>query len=292
MTEGISIIIITMNRAKELTKTIELLKQQKCSYPYEILIIDQASTDETQTMFSHLKSPFLYFRFDKNFGVSGGRNRGAKLAHYSYMVFLDDDAHFLDDHALEKIYERMKKSDYNLFAFKILNNDGDLYNWPYNNRLLKKSDDEFVAGTFIGCGHAIKKPFFNIVKGYSDVLFFWGEESELVMKSIGYDGKAVQYIGAIRIVHRVKGNGRNTYDAKRFYYQVRNRLYLYSELVPRIAFCYKYYYLMGYWYKAKKNGWMKEYRKGILDHKKMSVEYDKKLKISEFIKYEKIVLKG
>ena len=112
------------------------------------------------------------------------------------------------------------------------------------------------------------------------------------MKSVGYDNQAVQYVGEIKIIHRVKGNGRNTYDAKRFYYQVRNRMYLFKELVPSLAFGYILYYRCGYLVKAMKNNWLTEYRMGIIDSKKMNAEYSKKLTMKQFNLYNKYCRKG
>lgn len=283
--EGISVIIITRNRCFELRKTIEYLQCQKCNYPFEVLIVDQDSTDDTQTLFCNMQRPFRYVRLDKNYGVAGGRNRGVKLASYNNMVFIDDDAHFVDNNALERIMHFMNNNHHNLFALHVLNNENELYNWPYGKNMVKFADENFMCKTFIGCGHAIKKDFFYKVGGYSDALFFWGEESELVMKSFKYSRDGVQYIGNIKIVHRVSGNGRNTYDATRFYYQVRNRMYIYKELVPAIAFLYKWYYQLGYFIKAQKNHWMKEYSKGMKDYKRMPIMNNQKLSLSQFFSY-------
>lgn len=285
--EGLSLIIITRNRCAELVKTIELISEQKCNFPYEVIIVDQASTDKTQKEFEDIRKPFRYIRLEKNYGVSGGRNRGAGLAKYNNMVFLDDDAHFVKKDGMMRIADIMNESRMNLFAFHIYNLEGGLYNWPYGLKKAKHADDDFQCGTFIGCGHGIKKDFFNKVGGYSEALFFWGEESELVMKSIAFNGEAVQYCGDVQIVHRVMGNGRNTYDAQRFYYQVRNRMYLYRELIPCYAFFYKLYYEFGYYLKAKRNGWIKEYKKGMTDYKKMQLYNVKKLTLRQLIRYIK-----
>lgn len=285
--DGVSVIIITRNRCDELKKTIQYLQEQECNIPYEVLIVDQASTDETQAAFHDLKPPFVYKRLDKNYGVSGGRNRGVKLSSYNNMIFIDDDAHFVEKNALEKIADFMNHSKHNLFAFHILNNEGGLYNWPYGKRKKEHANNDFVCKTFIGCGHAIKREFFELAGGYSDALFFWGEESELVMKSFKYTGMGVQYVGNVQIVHRVNGNGRNTYDAKRFYYQVRNRMYLYKELVPSIAFMYKWYYQIGYLVKAIRNRWVKEYHDGMRDYKTMAIKKCK-LTIYQFFQYIKL----
>ena len=159
-TKGLSVIIITQNRAEELKKTIELLKTQKCRVPYEILIIDQASTDETKTLFSEMKLPFRYIRLNNNYGVSGGRNRGVKYSKYNNLVFIDDDANFVDENALERISDIMDNSECNLFAFQVKNLEGGFYNWPYKNSLKKYSKNHFLKKLMdiqINCFFGVKK---------------------------------------------------------------------------------------------------------------------------------------
>lgn len=279
---GMSIIIITYNRASELKQTIRELLKEKCNFPWEIIVIDQNSSDETKDIFA-TKLPYVkYVRLNKNLGVPGGRNVGAKHALYEYLFFIDDDANLGKDTTLQKIYDEIAQDTvHSMFAFKISNLDGGLYNWPYGEKRKKNAIDKFECKFFIGCGHLIRKSFFDKVDGYTDAMFFWGEETELILKSVISGDFPVLYLGNIEIIHRVHGNGRNTFDSKRFYYQVRNRLYLVNTYYSYIdCVIYKLYYLLGYLVKALKHGWILEYKRGINDSKIMLCDSLNKKKIS------------
>lgn len=269
---GMSIIIITYNRALELKQTLKELLEQKCEFPWEILVIDQNSSDKTSDLCKN-NSPFLkYIRLEKNLGVAGGRNVGARYAQYEYLFFIDDDASLGKDTTLQMIYNEIQRDTvHSMFAFKIKNLDGGLYNWPYGEKHKKNVTGRFECKFFIGCGHLIRKSFFDKVDGYTDNLFFWGEETELVLKSLISEDFPVLYLGNVEIIHRVHGNGRNTYDSNRFYYQVRNRFYMVNTYYSYLdCVFYKSYYLFAYLIKAVKNGWLSEYIKGLLDSKSMT----------------------
>lgn len=287
--DGISIIIITFNRKKDLEHTLSLLGDLECDHPWEVIIIDQNSSDGTDELFAIERKNVTYVSLTKNLGVAGGRNVGVKHAQYEYMVFIDDDANFTQNNALNKIYNMMTDNpDFGLFAFRINNLDGGLYNWPYGKEKLKKSKEQFICKFFIGCGHGVKKSFFDKVGGYSDELFFWGEETELILKSIACNRQAVFYDGTIEILHRVKGNGRNA-NSGRFYYQVRNRLYIIRNMYPKIAMpIFELYYRIGYLIKAIKNGWLAEYNNGIKDSSLMTPSIKQRLGIRQLIRYVKL----
>jgi GT2 family glycosyltransferase len=283
--KGISIIIITYNRKEELKCTLSKLVKMQSVYPYEIIIIDQNSNDETSTLFDKNFENVRYIRLDKNLGVAGGRNLGASYAQYEFMVFIDDDAHFLENEALNQIFEYMEGEKADLFAFQIRNLDGGLYNWPYSSGKKKMVNKAFKANKFIGCGHAIKKSFFENVNGYSECLFFWGEETELVLKAFATTQSPVLYNGKIKIMHRVHENGRNNTDRNRFYYQVRNRLYIIDSLMPKCVHFLKLYYKLGYFIKAIRKGWTEELFRGIKNVNQMPRLSIKKINLRNLIRY-------
>lgn len=289
---GISIVMITFNRAKDLEKTIGILRTSNYICPMEILVVDQNSSDGTEEVckrnsreFSNLK----YYHLNENLGVAGGRNFGASKASYEYLIFLDDDANFVDGNAFAQIYNLMnEESEYALFAFQVKNLEGGYYNWPYGDEKKKKANEVFEGKFFIGCAHAIKASWFEQVGGYSSQLFFWGEETELVLKSIAHGGKGVYYDGSIIALHRVHGNGR-VMDGDRFYYQVRNRMYLIKELYPRgIKVLFNIYYCIGYLLKALKHKWMQNLKKGIHDFRMMKCPENCELTWKQFLVYMKL----
>ncbi len=103
-----SIIIPTYNREKILYKCLQALNKQ--SYPankFEIIIINDNSTDNTETMINNIKiKPNLIYRNKDHSGPAGARNTGLKIAKGEFIVFIDDDiivnSAFLDAHIQEQ----------------------------------------------------------------------------------------------------------------------------------------------------------------------------------------------
>ena len=88
----ISAIICTHNRDRYLAKAIDSLLIQTCEH-YEILIIDNASTDRTREVAqSYLANPRVRYHYEATLGLSVARNTGAKLSTAPLLAYLDDDA--------------------------------------------------------------------------------------------------------------------------------------------------------------------------------------------------------
>ncbi len=87
----VSIIIPTYNRETLLLKALDSIFQQTFQ-DFEILIIDDASTDNTEQVVRNLNHEKIrYFRLDKNGGQCVARNYGIKRAEGDYIAFLDSD---------------------------------------------------------------------------------------------------------------------------------------------------------------------------------------------------------
>jgi len=87
----ISVIIPTYNRAGLLKRAVESVLEQ--SYDnFELLVVDDGSTDETADFVTGLDDPRLrYLRQPRNMGVAAARNRGMREARGSLIAFLDSD---------------------------------------------------------------------------------------------------------------------------------------------------------------------------------------------------------
>jgi glycosyltransferase involved in cell wall biosynthesis len=96
----VSIIIPTFNRLKFLQRAIASIEAQ--SYQnYEIIIVDDASTDETQAYLQ--KSKHKSVHLSENRGVSYARNRGLALAQGTLISFLDSDDQWHEDKLLHQV---------------------------------------------------------------------------------------------------------------------------------------------------------------------------------------------
>lgn len=89
-----SVIINTYNNEKTIKKTLTSVIEQTFKN-YEILLIDDASKDDTLKVATQLLAKgnrkYLIRKNKKNCGIAFSRNRGVKLAKGKYIAFIDGD---------------------------------------------------------------------------------------------------------------------------------------------------------------------------------------------------------
>jgi GT2 family glycosyltransferase len=92
---AVSVIISTYNRGPGLADTLaSLLEQDHGGVPYEILAVDNNSTDDTPSIvhaFIARSGGRLQYLFEARQGVSYGRNAGIRAARAPLLAFTDDD---------------------------------------------------------------------------------------------------------------------------------------------------------------------------------------------------------
>ena len=104
-----SIIIPTYNRASFIEKTIESALDQ--TYPnYEIIVIDDGSTDNTDEIVKHIKNKKISYYKIKNSERGAARNYGASIAKGEYVNFFDSDDVLYPNH-LEDAYQLITKKN-------------------------------------------------------------------------------------------------------------------------------------------------------------------------------------
>lgn len=89
----VSVIIPTYNCDRYIIQAVEsVLQQQDCSY--EVIVIDDGSTDNTKEALKPL-SNFIRYIYQENQGVAAARNHGIAVANGELIAFLDADDYFL-----------------------------------------------------------------------------------------------------------------------------------------------------------------------------------------------------
>lgn len=99
-----SLIVLTYNRKGLLQKCIRSALNQNYQKQYEIVVVDDCSTDSTKDIIGVLREThknIVYIRHEKNLGVGAARNTGSRHAKGEFIAFLADDYILPKDYLLK-----------------------------------------------------------------------------------------------------------------------------------------------------------------------------------------------
>ena len=123
---SVSVIMPVYNSSSFLNKSIESVENQTLN-DIEIICVDDGSTDDSLDILNELNNKYENIKIicQENSGPGIARNNGIKNAQGEYIAFLDSDDIFLDDDALEKMYNlgKSKNSDLICANLKRINQD-------------------------------------------------------------------------------------------------------------------------------------------------------------------------
>jgi glycosyltransferase involved in cell wall biosynthesis len=107
--DKISVIIPVYNGEKYLDEALQSVLKQSLK-PFEILVVDDCSTDRAAEIAQHYGDSIRYIRREHNGGAAAARNDGVKNATGDYIAFLDADDYW-DKNKLELQLREMKKQN-------------------------------------------------------------------------------------------------------------------------------------------------------------------------------------
>ena len=115
----VSIIILNWNGAELLPRCLDSVTAQTFK-DYEIIVVDNASTDSSADKAMHHWPQAQVMKLDRNIGFSAANNLGAQIAHGRWLVFLNNDA-FPTHDWLENLVKAAKSHpSFSFFASHII----------------------------------------------------------------------------------------------------------------------------------------------------------------------------
>lgn len=227
----ISVVIPTWNRREDLARTLEVLTRHK-GPPFEVIVVDNASTDGTATMVTESHPTVRLIRLHRNLGPTGARNVGVANANADIVVLLDSDTEPLDG-AFEAISRRLLE-DPELAAVNALQIDagtGQPWWWwgPHGYPQSEFLEREFDSAFKIEEGASgIRRSVFQQAGGFDERFFMLVEGRDLAARIVR-SGYSIRYCPEVRFLHRADSNrpaSNAVYRRSgRLYYEFRNELW-------------------------------------------------------------------
>lgn len=267
-----SVVLLSWNRKEDTIAALEsVYKALPDKDTLECIIVDQGSVDGSVERIEQYITEYPFreitlIKLPTNLGVPGGRNVGIARSRGTYLVFLDNDAE-LDVHAFENMKVIFGKDrSIGVISFLSINyftRQIDETAWVYPSKMRSKAFEAFEAMTYMGGGHVIKKAVFDVIGTYDETLFFSNEEEDISFRAID-KGFKILYCPDIRIYHKVTSSHKFSWGTNRYYYFVRNRIYLCWKYLPLRAACQRsIVYFVGYFIKAIRNKTVFQYVKAV-----------------------------
>jgi GT2 family glycosyltransferase len=241
------VLILALDRAQETVAAIASALSQT-GVARHVIVLDQGSRPAalaSVAAFVAGRTDVTLASAGGNLGVAAGRNLAASLGHGRVLVALDNDAEFADATTLARAVAVLDAApDLGAIGFRIVLHAGgadDLSSWGYPAALLARAATTFDTVTFVGAGHAIRRTAWDAARGYDPALFFCWEELDFCLRAVAA-GWRVMYRGDLVVRHKVSAERRVTWSGDRWFYFVRNRIYIarkwqasWVALLPRMA---------------------------------------------------------
>jgi GT2 family glycosyltransferase len=225
------ILILSLDRSAETEAAIRSALAQD-GVGRHLIVFDQGSSPEALARLAALiagRTDALLASAGQNLGVAEGRNRAAGLGHGRVLIALDNDAVFAGaGTAAQAVALLDAEPRLAALGFRIMNTDGsgeDDASWGYPEGLRGRAAERFACATFVGAGHAIRRAAWDAVGGYDGSLFFTWEEFDFALRAIDR-GWQLLHAGDIAVHHKLASESRVGWTGQRWFFFVRNRLYI------------------------------------------------------------------
>jgi GT2 family glycosyltransferase len=249
--QSFSIIIVTWNAINHLKKFLPSVV--KTNHPsFEIILADNASTDESIEWVSKNFPQVRIATLDKNYGYCGGNNRAAKFARYENLIFLNNDVevtpdwlqpigNMLNRNSLIGAIQPKIRSWHDKDRFEYAGAAGgfiDRYGFPFcRGRLfdtieadMGQYNDEIRIFWASGAALVVRKDLFNELDGFEESFEFHMEEIDLCWR-LQRMGKEIWYCHE-SIVYHVGGGSLSADNPQKTYYNFRNNLMMLARNLP------------------------------------------------------------
>lgn len=240
--------IATKNRQADLLYTLGQSAELLAHPALRCVVFDDGSSDHTSSMVRTQFPKVELWRNETSKGYLYCRNKMLNEINATYLISLDDDAHFLSAAVLQTIQQYFESQpSAGVLAFRIF--------WSTELPLTTETLAEpLLVKSYVGCGHVWRKTVWDAIPDYPEWYAFYGEENWAALQ-VYQQHFSVHYVPQILVHHRVNLQQRAKLKAGFFY---RNRCSLRADWFTFLLL-YPLRDAMKYWMYS----WIKQLQKMI-----------------------------
>ena len=201
----VSIIITNYNYSKYLATSIKSCLDQKTNIPYEVLLVDDGSTDNSLGIAASFQDTRLKVIARKNGGIEAASNEGINNSNAEYIVRVDADDYLLSNY-LEQIVSPIIDSTCH-FAYsnyQVVDERGDIQSYE---KLPPFSKSEiFQRGDFLATGTVYIRSVIMEHGGYNEETPNCGLENYELILNLVKSGHIGHRVAQNLFSYRIHGN--------------------------------------------------------------------------------------
>ena len=233
----LSIVVPVYNYADIIENTILAILDQKTSYQYEVILVDDGSTDGAREILKKFESnPKVQIIYQENGGIGAARNTGINHAAGKYLMFVDcDDIVHVD--IVETLMSRAYKDNLDMVMAAhnlVKEKNGEIYSvipniYPQKNLVGYKNGDAIMNYPGLPWAKVYRRELWNGVRFFPG---YWYEDT-IIQFLIFTQVKSYAYIP--KIVYEYKWYEKNFSHTQNDAKQLRTieRYWLLKEIIER-----------------------------------------------------------
>lgn len=203
--KSLSIIVPTFNAEATIGQCIDSVINQKTKFDYELVIINDGSTDKTREVVEQYEDNHISLINQDNRGFSGARNRGIDECVGQYIMFLDSDD-YLVGNCIENMMDNITQNDADIvqashFSF-FEGSDNKRYE-ILEDKVIENDTFEMICNPGYPWAKIYRRELFSKIRFPLDVLF----EDTIVSMILFRICKKVSVMSDVVYAYRINPSG-------------------------------------------------------------------------------------
>lgn len=234
----VSLLIVNYNTADLVKKCIQSVLKQK-NIAAEIIVIDNASHDNSVAVLQTLQQEILFVANTDNIGFGRANNQAYHLSKGRYLFLLNPDAEFITERDLYNSIQYMKNNpQYGLIGTQVLDSNNkvtDSASRHYPRQKQTTANFSNLPGewaTVLGASMLVRRDVYQKINGFDEDFFLYAEETDLCLR-IRKQGYMIGYYEDVAVRHSGSASERKNPPEEVARKKKRGKYLFYSKHYPK-----------------------------------------------------------